>query len=321
MAKINVNKQEGRTTGWFSGANPYALAGDIIKPVDEYSYYSDEEDEKQPEQAGPPPSSQPIPVPKNTSKTTPFVEYMKNNIDNLVQRPQPQQPVQRSITQAQTQAANGTGLAAQLDVKRSFVGCGLDFPEHFIFLGRNKTGKTCAIRHLIRDIMCMANVSSVWWFGLSSRDETWLPEKRRFDSVSKSKIESIAKLGNNPNFKGYFHIIVLDDVAGTSFADKWWAKMITWCRHQNVMFIVGCQYFKIIPPIFREQAQRYIITSTTDDTKEGLGKLSCDKKEFKKQFTKQLRVGKPLLFSTCGGGQELIQLELPYVGPEDILGG
>lgn len=192
--------------------------------------------------------------------------------------------------------------------------CNLSLPTRLLVLGPSGSGKTTAIRHLVKYFKSLGNVAGVWFFGASSDEEKWLPSQYRYQRVSKSKIEAIRKLQKTPKFKDYHQIIILDDILDTKFhSDTFWSHFVSTCRHQNITLIIGLQYLKGVPPIFRENISTYIICSSNNSNSESLYSLSRNPNKYKfKQLLSESKLvkGRPMVFSTIPGTQELTQISL-----------
>lgn len=199
-------------------------------------------------------------------------------------------------------------------------GFNFEAPTRILTLGPCFSGKTTAIRHMIKYFKSTGEIAGIWWFGSSAHDETWLPKQYRYEKVSKTKIEAIRNMQKKPQFKNYYQIIVLDDILDTNFhSDKWWAHFISTCRHQNIILLIGLQYLKAMPPVFRDNVQSYVVCSANNGTTDALYNLSRNpsKHDFRQHFSELVK-GKPIIFSTVPGSKEITQIELGPLEPKNM---
>lgn len=202
------------------------------------------------------------------------------------------------------------------DIQRnaSFKDCLIDFPEHFMFLGPTKAGKTEGWHNLVNYFDQRYNIAAVYLFSRNYLQEKWLQPDHAYRWPSESKIDEIRATAKVlPS--NWYQIIIFDDVLGFNFHNnKYWADLISTARHENICLIFSLQYIKGIPPVVRENLFKYICCSMNNNSVAALFGLSRseNQKEFRKAFNEStLTKGNPMLFNTAPGQFQLKQLSLP----------
>lgn len=143
-------------------------------------------------------------------------------------------------------------------------------PDRILYLGACESGKTSLISQTIKLYERHLNLVGIWWFGANSKNER-LPKCRARLQIDQDYIDKIRKLMKNivredvemelPLMKQRYCIIVWDDVLGESFhQDRWVDDLISTCRHDNIILLVGLQYINKLPPVFRQNVKRAFIT-------------------------------------------------------------
>jgi energy-coupling factor transporter ATP-binding protein EcfA2 len=191
------------------------------------------------------------------------------------------------------------------------------YPDRALILGPSGSGKSTLLRHLVRRYirsgkLITKNANSVFWFGKNQHEERWLPKGHGYTDISKSKLTEIRKMMKS--FPGKHVVIVLDDVLGESFHhDKFYADFISTCRHERVILLIGLQFINAVPPVFRENINRYFVTKANNKTKAALFGLSSEANEwdFKNRLSNFALGSCMLLDLRPGTDQECVRLEFP----------
>lgn len=228
-------------------------------------------------------------------------EYLESDADE----------VQPRVLNAMTQTPKTNNTISSIN---------LQLPSRLVLLGPSQSGKTTIIRHIIKHLKSQFNICSIWWFGSSANEETWLSPKFRYDRISKTKIDAIRVLMRKPAFKSTHSIIVLDDVISEKFhRERWWSDFIATSRHDNITVLIGMQYLKSLSPQIRDNVQQYIICSLNNGTCDALHSLSNtpDKYAFRKQLT-TAKKGSPILFNTVPGEKEIQHLTIAPLEAKDM---
>ena len=111
-----------------------------------------------------------------------------------------------------------------------------------------------------------------------------------------------------------YAIIVLDDVIGENFNQKWYKRFIATNRHYGIITLIGIQHLKSLSPTIRDNIQKVFLTGSNNATLHSLYELSTEDNEwlFRKKCKHGLRVGNPTFLDFRPGQREIVHLEVEY---------